>query len=368
MHKAKGLDFKVVFIPFLRDKMIDFKNGNKWFRTDSEIVGYKGPLLLSLNAGLEDTVYGKDLNRERMEVSVDNLNLAYVSFTRPKERLYIYAKTGRGYTSTVSGVLNAYCEDHCSGDNSLFVKSEHILDSGKILAEDPDLKLDVSLPDFRYVDYAMGDDSENPYETGKAAGNGIDAGDLAMSLMNESSKAKLKGEYDGDDNIRKGVLWHQLYSMIEDVGEGENGLEEAVRKAVGKFVRKNPGSLLESDIPEGRSVTDALVEKVCAKIAGVASYGWFDSGNRVLNEASILEISEIWRPDRVILPERKDNMEWALVVDYKFGSYDGDSSKHKSYLRQVRNYTRLLKEMGYAEVKGYLWYVEADIQPIDVDV
>ncbi|MBQ6311153.1 MAG: UvrD-helicase domain-containing protein [Bacteroidales bacterium] len=345
MHKAKGLDFKAVFIPFLRDRMIDFKNGNKWFRTDSDIVGYKGPLLLSLNAGLEDTVYENDLNRERMEVSVDNLNLAYVSFTRPKERLYIYAKMGGNYASTVSGTLNRFCEDNSSGEHPLFVRSEHILDSRVILAEDPGLKLDESLQDFKFVDFSLGDDSEVPYEAGSAVGNGIDAGNLAMSLMNESSKTKLKGEFDRDDNVQRGLLWHQLFSMIEDEGKGDSWLEETVRKAVDRFARKNPGSLPECD-----------AEKVLGMIEGVASYGWFGSGNCVLNEVSILDRSDIWRPDRVILPA-DGSMEWAQVVDYKFGSFEENSPKHLSYERQVRNYMRLLKGMGYSGIKGYLWYV-----------
>ena len=41
----------------------------------------------------------------------------------------------------------------------------------------------------------------------------------------------------------------------------------------------------------------------------------------------------------------------AVVVDFKFG-------KHKEeYIRQVREYAHLLREMGYENVKGYIWYV-----------
>ena len=41
-----------------------------------------------------------------------------------------------------------------------------------------------------------------------------------------------------------------------------------------------------------------------------------------------------------------------VVVDYKFGLRDAE--RHR---RQMREYLRLLGEMGYAPAEGYLWYV-----------
>ena len=40
------------------------------------------------------------------------------------------------------------------------------------------------------------------------------------------------------------------------------------------------------------------------------------------------------------------------VVDYKFG--EKISSR---YQRQMREYVRLIRKMGYPEVEGFLWYV-----------
>ena len=41
-----------------------------------------------------------------------------------------------------------------------------------------------------------------------------------------------------------------------------------------------------------------------------------------------------------------------IVVDYKFGEVEEDK-----YERQVKYYTRVIREMGYPEVKGFLFYV-----------
>ena len=53
------------------------------------------------------------------------------------------------------------------------------------------------------------------------------------------------------------------------------------------------------------------------------------------------------RPDRVILKDDK-----AIIVDFKFGLEKTD------YINQVRNYRKLLTEMGYKNVEAFLWYVD----------
>jgi hypothetical protein len=40
------------------------------------------------------------------------------------------------------------------------------------------------------------------------------------------------------------------------------------------------------------------------------------------------------------------------VVDYKFGL-----SETAKYEKQIRNYARLLGQMGYSPVEGYIWYI-----------
>ena len=44
----------------------------------------------------------------------------------------------------------------------------------------------------------------------------------------------------------------------------------------------------------------------------------------------------------------------AVVVDFKFGKVEAE---HES---QVQRYMSLLQQMGYKEVKGYVWYVFLD--------
>ena len=84
---------------------------------------------------------------------------------------------------------------------------------------------------------------------------------------------------------------------------------------------------------------------------------WYDGTARVLNEVDILfgkGLSK--RPDRVMISEDK-----VVVIDYKFGEI-----QDKRYHNQVKNYMKLIRQMGYEKVEGYLWYVElGTIESVD---
>ena len=76
---------------------------------------------------------------------------------------------------------------------------------------------------------------------------------------------------------------------------------------------------------------------------------WFDGSYDVMNEASIVDaVGEIQRPDRVLIS--KDGSK-VVVIDYKFGQ------PHSGHNAQVRRYVSLMREMGYPETEGWLWYI-----------
>lgn len=337
MHKAKGLGFRVVFIPFLRDNMISVHHypvpEKVWVALDKDKLGYDGPLLLPFKCEMEDSFYRDYYYKELMERSVDNLNLAYVSFTRAKERLYIYAKSSGEPINSISAALNAFLPE-ISGEGKLFKVCPETLEEGETV-----------------TDYVLGNDAETPFE--KDCSRSTDyAGSIEASMvLTDPSTINLRGVYDEDDNIMRGVLYHELFSYIDGEGNSEGPIELKAGKAVDKFLKRNPGSLIGDD-------ADSLKREVLDKIFSVRGKGWFDEGRIILGEQSILSNEGTYRPDRIILPLEGKN--WAEVVDYKFGTYEEGSKKHNSYVRQVKNYMRLLRNMGYSNVKGWLWYVLED--------
>ena len=77
---------------------------------------------------------------------------------------------------------------------------------------------------------------------------------------------------------------------------------------------------------------------------------WFSGSWELYNECAILYrengIQQTRRPDRVMMKDGK-----VVVVDFKFGK------PRQEYTCQVKEYMDLLLQMGYSDVKGYLWYV-----------
>lgn len=92
IHQAKGLDFKVVIIPFC-SWVLDHPSQH-------------GPILWSLHhaqpsyfpiwpigygTALKETHYAQDYYLEQIQIHLDNLNLLYVAFTRAAAQLYVIA-------------------------------------------------------------------------------------------------------------------------------------------------------------------------------------------------------------------------------------------------------------------------------------
>ena len=136
------------------------------------------------------------------------------------------------------------------------------------------------------------------------------------------------------DNTRRkhGTLMHEVLSRIRTVDD--------IRQAV-------EGYRMEGVINHEESTL--LVDKLSRLLDTPEANEWYDGRYRVLNEVEILFGSGLAkRPDRVML--RGDEV---VVIDYKFGQ-----RKLKAHQAQVREYLRLIREMGYKTVSGYIWYVE----------
>ena len=91
-----------------------------------------------------------------------------------------------------------------------------------------------------------------------------------------------------------------------------------------------------------------LVEQIQTYLSNPAVQRWYDGKARILNEVDILfGKGYSKRPDRVMIYDDE-----VVILDYKFGE-----KERNSYHTQVRDYIRLIQQMGYPRVSGYLWYV-----------
>ena len=114
IHKSKGLEFKVVIIPFCNWSLDHQSNQTNfvWCHTHEEPFSRIPVLPLRYGSSLAQTYYATEYFDEKMYACIDNLNIAYVAFTRAEEELHIFApavknKSDKGRFGSISAMLMA---------------------------------------------------------------------------------------------------------------------------------------------------------------------------------------------------------------------------------------------------------------------
>jgi ATP-dependent helicase/nuclease subunit A len=94
IHQAKGLQFKVVIVPFCA---WDLDHGGNhpptlWCTASTTPFDHFPVLPLRYTSRLKATLYAREYYEEQMQAYLDHFNLLYVAFTRPEDRLYAFAQ------------------------------------------------------------------------------------------------------------------------------------------------------------------------------------------------------------------------------------------------------------------------------------
>ena len=305
VHKSKGLEFPHVIFPFA-DKVRMYKSGTHWCRLDASgsALGSiaNGIYPVELDGTAARTLFADSVKEERDLQLVDNLNIFYVAFTRASKSLHVIAKNPAK-------------------------------DTAKALKD----KKDVEWKDFSQVLFAYtGCCSDRtwgtPYDFNRMkreekSGTVPFRADWAMIPLGGRLKASPDAsDYFGDDGQvgpaasgrLRGIELHKVLASVDTASHLPAGLDPADRAMLQERMSAHPE--------------------------------WF-SGSRARNELTVFAADgSRLRPDRVM-----ETPEGAIViVDYKFGE------ERQSYLYQVRRYMGLYRDMGYSDVRGYVWYVPSD--------
>jgi hypothetical protein len=139
-----------------------------------------------------------------------------------------------------------------------------------------------------------------------------------------------------NDYIREGNLIHHLFSLIYTMADIPNAVAQLVSE----------GSIAEQQSTQ-------YITSITEHIKNSHVEHWFSDQYEVWNESSILSHidKQLHRPDRVM---RSKNQEEIIIIDYKTGA---PAPEHQ---HQLNAYIQLLTEMGYQEVKGFIWYLRED--------
>ena len=318
IHKAKGLEFKAVIIPYCNWSLdhLSVKQNIIWCSPSEEPLNKLQLVPVIYKKDLLDTIFASDYLTEKFRIHVDHLNLLYVAFTRAEECLFAfgpYKPDEFEKLDTVAGIAGL-----------LFTP-----ESGNEFWNQGWNQEDLSWRSGELIEKAV---------SGKMVrAESIDLDKFLSSVPVGKLRIQFKGlDFLDPEKVRRvnyGKLMHEIFQEMVTLSD----LDPAVERIV------NEGRITGEDAIR-------LKDEITSAFQNDQARSWFTEDWLVLNEHEIIdEAGRFRRPDRVII-----NGEKAIVIDFKFGKVK--SSAHRL---QVDLYKKLIQQMDYAAVEGYIWYVKS---------
>jgi len=319
IHKAKGLEFKAVIVPFCNWEITtDQRKSNiLWCETEQTPFRRIPVVPVRFSGKMQHTLFSAAYCRERMLGYMDSLNLLYVALTRAKDALYIGIPDSQKKELNHTGDLLRSLMDK----KPALQPSLHSLDEYR---NGPLLEVG-SLPEYRRKDQGPVHWKFNSYPVNNSRAN------LKVRLRNDEYFVDEEGIYSSE--LMYGNIMHQIFSRINTPAD----------------VAPLLVTMQKNGLVRGKE-RESLLREILKMISQSDVKQWFieDGIRKIYNERSILcADGRMIRPDRVIVEK-----DCTTVVDFKFGKVE--SERYKS---QVEDYMSHLMQMGYGKIRGYIWYV-----------
>jgi len=313
IHKSKGLEFPVVIIPFADWSISPISKGfrkNKfWARENGEFIKKNAPYLIELKSSLEKTIFSEQYTIEDKNTLLDNLNLLYVAFTRPINRLYLSINMNNSISEVIEKKIIKM------GLNRI----ENIYYFGKKSHYIPKIKEEkIKLETFKNINSESWDNKISIKENTIGIWDSIDE----------------KADEIKSTNIERGNIIHKILSKIKTIEDKNIVLNEMVFSGI---ISNEEKLIISNEID---IIFDLPYENT--RLASI-----FTDIGKTYCETSILYNNSIIKPDRVLI---KDNE--AIIIEYKTGN------KKDEDLLQVRKYISIIGKMKYKKTSAYIIYLK----------
>ncbi|PWN60166.1 UvrD-helicase domain-containing protein [Chryseobacterium oncorhynchi] len=302
IHKSKGLEFPIVFIPMMnKNRDSEFTN---WFET-SESAALKSVNINQFSKNLE--VYDEQIQSFNKKNSyknlIDRLCLQYVATTRPVEQLFFYLQKANKTSNNLE--LLEFIQ----------TKNTENADEFDLYEVNPEMLKKHSKTKSSSFKTQNIENLKN-----------VNENSTSIKIATPSKNYQVRNE-----KVRIGLFVHELLSKINTKKDINKVLEGYALEGLITLEEKNEIQVTLEDI--------------------VKTYAeFFDEKWEVINEKDIM-ISEngeshISRPDRILKSE-----EGYIIVDFKTGE-----RKDKD-LAQVQGYKNILERLGKKVLKTQIIYL-----------
>ncbi|WP_250253629.1 UvrD-helicase domain-containing protein [Chryseobacterium sp. Marseille-Q3244] len=302
IHKSKGLEFPIVFIPMMnKNRDSEFTN---WFETN-ESDALKSVNINQFSKNLE--VYDEEIQKFNKKNSyknlIDRLCLQYVATTRPVEQLFFYLQKANKTSNNLE--LLEFIQ----------TKNTENSDSFDLYEVKPEMLKKYSKT------------KTSSFKTQNIQNlKNVNEKSTSIKIATPSKNYQVRNE-----KVRIGLFVHELLSKIN------------TKKDITKVL---DGYALEGQITlEEKNEIQITLQEI------VKTYSeFFDEKWEVINEKDIM-ISEngeshISRPDRILKSE-----EGYIIVDFKTGEEKGKDEE------QVQGYKNILERLGKKVLKTQIIYL-----------
>lgn len=296
VHRAKGLQFPVVIIPDAT--MASTKtHGDHFWIAPGDVVP-ELPFALVTEGKMIKTAELPELQEEARLRTLDAVNLTYVAFTRPEQRLYAFIH-GSKKDPITTGIKDFMAR-----------------------AGDP-------------LNYCIGERTppwELPQSSDLRSMQDVSDADALASL---AMRFEAPDNWDPADPDPYRAYGTAVHAVLENIRTAED-LPAAMAEAL------DTGLLTQEAANElGPQLASLLQSPTLAP--------WFAAGVEVRTEATLITPEgHAIRPDRIVIEGHS-----ARVLDIKTGK------AHQSHHDQVKDYMARLREVGFTEVEGALLYVRS---------
>jgi len=335
VHKAKGLAYGVVIVPFADWSLEPHRGTLLW----GHLEGSQKPLanmpevaVVSLSKGLQQTALAAQYDEEREKTFLEGLNTLYVAFTRPRHRLYVISKRPEEKKSA-RGDDDAGAAPAGAARNVADLLHGYLQARGEWQPEQ--------------VSFVLAQGSAAPPQPPTTQ-----LPDTAFALTNLAAAP-------WEDRLKLRRHATTLFDFDEQKAQGEwnRKLHYGLRRLLtAADVGRVASQLVAEGILSARE-RPALVESLEKLVSDPRLAPYFAPHLSVETEREILvggvKLRD-YKPDRVVLePSLEEHHRMGGRVTLLDFRLPPPQDKHK---RLLRNYATQFEQLGYAEVRGLIYY------------
>ena len=355
IHKAKGLEFKVVLYPYADTSLIPsrgFTQSEIWLQCadnqDTKDIPHLDAFLLKLSKDkLTGTTYEHLVKKEENKTMLDILDIMYVAMTRAKNMLFVYTNDycpQNGYNLFTDFFADNLDIQHLKAENDNSNFNDYFVKNNEFEIKESDEFTSYNYGDF---DATIKIVKEKSDKDNKIKILELKEGEEAPKTLNWAEKLQVdpdptmiwaeKGSFLPEE---WGSLVHQILSKIKTINDAERALKPFV----------NDGTIDEEQAAKLLDTFRKVTEKPELKPA-------FSDDAIVKNEMDIhTSDGRIIRPDRYA--ETKNGI---ILIDYKTGK------AHEEYYNQLRDYMGAIIQMNpMQQIKAFLVYIGDEVKVVEV--